>query len=454
MAHLDTAHWLVNNAAVLDREIALRDRRGVALDSHKFIGINRAIETADYATLLGNDYDFETYAFAGKPVFEVPNPAAVLYPWSEDKDFAAARTRFLWIGSHGLVHKGLDLVLEAFARMPEVHLTVCGPIGEEPAFEAAFRRELYGTPNIETLGWVDIASPAFAALLQRTVALVYPSCAEACCGTVVNSMQAGLIPLASRESGVDIDEGFGMLLGDGTVEAVEAAVRQHRGPAAGRARGDVAPGLDGRPRHATPARTTARCSAPRSSASSPSTPTRASPASCACPAKSAANPAAARCCARSDTGGRTAGLSRGRFPGIQAPVRKPPGGADAGARARRPVGHRHGPPRRRGALGECRARPRRAGAARLRGAARPPRHHRGPAGGARALPAPGREPAAGRERRLRRRRLARARSRPPRGSRSRPAPATMPGFDPAAYRAGFAMLIERLRPALAKAAAR
>ena len=128
-------------------------------------------------------------------MFEVPNPSAVSYPWFEDKDFAAARTRFLWIGSRGLVHKGLDLVLEAFARMPEVHLTVCGPIHEEPAFEAAFRRELYETPNIETLGWVDIASPAFAELLKRTVALVYPSAAEACCGTVVNSMQAGLIPV-------------------------------------------------------------------------------------------------------------------------------------------------------------------------------------------------------------------------------------------------------------------
>jgi len=225
VAHLDTAHWLFNNAAVFARERALLERRGIALESHKFVASNTAIEVADYATLLGNDFDYQTYAFAGKPVFQVPNPAAMLYPWNPDKDFAAARTRFLWIGSHGLVHKGLDLVLEAFARMPEYHLTVCGPIKAEPAFEAAFHRELYLTPNIETLGWVDISSPAFAALLQRTVALVYPSCAEACCGTVVNSMQAGLIPLVSAESGVDIDPDFGMILGETSVEAVEQAVR-------------------------------------------------------------------------------------------------------------------------------------------------------------------------------------------------------------------------------------
>jgi len=225
VAHLDTAHWLANNAAVFARELALRDRRGVALDSHKFIGINRAIETADYATLLGNDWDHASYAFAGKPVFQVPNPAAVAYPWFEDKDFEAARRRFLWIGSQGFVHKGLDLVLEAFARMPEFHLTVCGPLDEEPGFVAAFRRELFETPNIETLGWVDIASPGFAGLVKRTLALVYPSAAEACCGTVVNSMQAGLIPLTSRESGVDIEPDFGGYIGD-SVAAVEAAVRR------------------------------------------------------------------------------------------------------------------------------------------------------------------------------------------------------------------------------------
>ena len=197
----------------------------MAIDSHKFIQINRAIETADYATLLGNDFDFDSYAFAGKPVFQVPNPSAVTYPWAGDKDFAAAAGRFLWIGSQGFVHKGLDLVLEAFARCPELHLTVCGPLDEEPGFVAAFRRELFATPNIETLGWVDIASPAFAGLCRRTAALVYPSAAEACCGTVVNSMQAGLIPIVSVGAGVDVDPDFGMVLGELSVEAISQAVR-------------------------------------------------------------------------------------------------------------------------------------------------------------------------------------------------------------------------------------
>lgn len=226
IVHLDTAHWLYNNAAALRRLQDVRNQRGVALASYTEIKANRAIESADYATMLGNDFDYETYAFAGKQIFQVPNPGTTLYPWLEDKDFAACRNRFLWLGSRGFVHKGLDLVLEAFARMPDLHLTVCGPLERDPHFVEAFRKELYETPNIHTHGWIDITGPDFADLAKRTIAHVYPTCADACCGSVVNCMHAGLIPLATREAGVDIDPSFGLRLSAPSVEAVEVAARR------------------------------------------------------------------------------------------------------------------------------------------------------------------------------------------------------------------------------------
>jgi glycosyltransferase involved in cell wall biosynthesis len=152
IVHLDTAHWLANNAAATARLREVQQRRGVALWSMMPIGMNRGIEAADYATLLGNGFDHETYAYAGKQVFQVPNPGTLLHPWDDAKDFAACRNRFLWLGSNGLVHKGLDLVLEAFARMPEMHLTVCGPLARDPHFVRAFQRELKETPNLHAHG--------------------------------------------------------------------------------------------------------------------------------------------------------------------------------------------------------------------------------------------------------------------------------------------------------------
>lgn len=229
IVHLDIAHWLYNNATSLRRLQEVQARRNVALESYKPIEMNRAIEAADCATLLGNDFTYETYAFAGKRIFEVPNPMTIAYPWIEDKDFEACRNRFLWLATFGLVHKGLDLVLEAFSRMPDMHLTVCGPIDRDVHFARAYHRELYETPNIHTHGWIDIAGSDFADLRRRTLAMIYPSCAEGSCGSVINCMVAGLIPLGSRASGVDIAPHFGIELEALSVEAVMAAVRRIAG---------------------------------------------------------------------------------------------------------------------------------------------------------------------------------------------------------------------------------
>ncbi len=40
----------------------------------------------------------------------------------------------MWFGSGGMIHKGLDLVLEVFARMQEYHLHICGPVHHEEDF--------------------------------------------------------------------------------------------------------------------------------------------------------------------------------------------------------------------------------------------------------------------------------------------------------------------------------
>lgn len=229
IVHLETAHWLANNAAALARLREVQAKRGVALTSIAQLRMNRAIEEADYATMLGNDVVYETYAFAGKRIFQIPNPGTILQPWIEDRDFAQARTRFLWLGSTGLVHKGLDVVLEAFARMPELHLTVCGPVDRDPHFARAYAKELYETPNIRTHGWIDLAGTDFATIRAATAAHVYPTCADACCGSVINAMHAGLIPLVTPEAGVDVDPLFGLAIASPTAEAVEATVRRLAG---------------------------------------------------------------------------------------------------------------------------------------------------------------------------------------------------------------------------------
>jgi glycosyltransferase involved in cell wall biosynthesis len=221
--HIETAHHSFHNPAQLGRLEALAERRGVRLAPRKLIEENRAIETADCGIAVGNDFTIGTYAHAGKPVHRVPISVPFEYAEPDLDAIESRRRHFIWFGSGGLVHKGLDLVLEAFAGMPDSRLTVCGPISVERDFEAAYARELYATPNIETVGWVDVAGESFQRLCASALGIVYPSCSEGGGGSVITCMHAGLIPVVTREASVDL-AGFGVEIPEGSVEAVRDSV--------------------------------------------------------------------------------------------------------------------------------------------------------------------------------------------------------------------------------------
>jgi len=192
-------------------------------DSHRLIERNLAIENADYAVAYGNQFTLDTYRYAKTPLFRVPISTCALSPRLENKDYASCRSSFLWFGSAGFVHKGLDVVLEAFAEMPEYHLYVCGPLQEEQEFVKVFSNELYQMPNIHAIGWVDVAGTEFMEIANKCLGLVYPSCSEGGGGSVITCMHAGLIPIVSYESSVDVDD-CGVVLKDNSISTIKHTV--------------------------------------------------------------------------------------------------------------------------------------------------------------------------------------------------------------------------------------
>lgn len=221
--HIDSAHWKFHNEAQMHRLDALEARRGVRLQPGKILKANKGIEVADTATMLGNAMTAETYAFADTPIIRTPLSTTDLWDWPEEKDWETARRRFMWFGSSALVHKGLDVVLEAFAQMPDLHLTVCGPVKDEADFDTEYKKELYDTPNITTLDWVDIHSDAWRELARNTGSVIYPSCSEGGGGSVITCMHAGMLPVVTRTASVDIED-FGLeIAGDAVADTMAAA---------------------------------------------------------------------------------------------------------------------------------------------------------------------------------------------------------------------------------------
>ena len=210
--HLDSANILFHNAAEAKRLFQLQQRRGITLRPQRFEMPNLGMEHADYATTTGNDFTVGTFKYANKKIFKLPSPCGIMLDRPE-KDWNRCRKNFLWFSSSGFVHKGLDLALEVFREMPDCHLTVCAPLGKDKDFIREYNKELYETPNIKTVGWVDIDSEKFIEITKNCGAMLHLSCSEGGAPSVKMCMQAGLIPIVSYESGVDVHD-FGFVLSD------------------------------------------------------------------------------------------------------------------------------------------------------------------------------------------------------------------------------------------------
>jgi glycosyltransferase involved in cell wall biosynthesis len=220
--HVTTTHWRFNNEAEQRRLDELASRRGVEFPPERMIAPHRSAETADILLLLGNAHTTSTYAHVHVPFVHIPISSTFTYPAPDGKDIERAQRSFVWLGGAGLVHKGVDVLLEAFATMPEYRLHLCGKT-DDAAFSQTYAREL-ALPNIMSHGVLDLGSERFRDIVAGAIAVLSPSCAEGQSGAVIVGMHAGLIPIVSRESGIDTHN-FGFTLDHSDAESIRTAVR-------------------------------------------------------------------------------------------------------------------------------------------------------------------------------------------------------------------------------------
>jgi hypothetical protein len=180
----------------------------------------------DAIIVLGNEVCVESYKkFYDGKIFNVPVPFyKVIDTWKLLKENNLGKS-FIWFGGSGLIHKGLDLVLDFFSKNPDLKLHVCGPIKNEPDFERVYWKELYDTSNIITHGFIDIKAEKFKEILKDCSFIIFPSCSEGGCASVITLIgNGGLIPLITKETTVSTD--YEIWIEDFTVEAIGKAVKK------------------------------------------------------------------------------------------------------------------------------------------------------------------------------------------------------------------------------------
>lgn len=195
------------NSAEEKRIADLFERRGVVLQPRRSGDpVSKTVEQFDGALLIGNQYNLRTYAKLDLPkTYLIPNTG---YDFGNRIDHTQKKAcNFLFFGSMGSVHKGLDLLLEVFSEENfPANLYVCGGYEREKDFIQAYRKELYSLPNIKAFGFVDIWSDQFTQIANECAYTILPSCSEGMAGSITTAMSAGMIPICSRECGFEEDE--------------------------------------------------------------------------------------------------------------------------------------------------------------------------------------------------------------------------------------------------------
>lgn len=207
-------HWLNWNSADLERMRWFKERTGLSTTMNRLLPTILSDEYADFVTYFGTDY--QANSFDPKPVKFQLNISAAYVPEYKPKNIAEVRKNFLWFGGGGFIHKGLDIAMEAFAKVPEAHLHIVGNLRGEPEFWKWAEPFLAKHPNLHTIeGWMDVASPEFGALAEKCIGVVYTPAACGGPGAVAQAIHWGLLPVVTK-SGLVRAEIFGQIVKDPT----------------------------------------------------------------------------------------------------------------------------------------------------------------------------------------------------------------------------------------------
>ncbi len=226
-------HVCHQNYATLQRIKDVYNKKGKWIGkSSRFVDKTWSHQTTlvDSIIALGNEvcvnsykkyYDGLVYSL-NAPFYQILDARKII----ESRDQESAK-HYLWFGSSGLIHKGLDLLLDYFSKNKDITLHICGYIENEKEFCRIYKKELFETENIKTYGFVDINSEKFKNILQKCSFVVYPSCSEGGSPSVLATIgNGGLIPIITKET--TISTGYEILIDGFDYFSIEKAILKSR----------------------------------------------------------------------------------------------------------------------------------------------------------------------------------------------------------------------------------
>ncbi len=225
VAHFDKVLLFAVNMHPVERNAILDrfNRRHCVCDAHSLdktivsLSTLDDIERADAIFLVGNGTVRDSFIHRGVAADKVRalNYASGL-PLREksELDIPGKTPRFVYAATEMCLRKGFDIVAELFSRAAaegrDFRLSIIGGKGSKSyaAKLEALKETLGDKLNVE--GWVPSESARYPALLKQHDYIIFPSLEEGQAGSVLDALACGLVPLVTRETGVDLSP-FGFL---------------------------------------------------------------------------------------------------------------------------------------------------------------------------------------------------------------------------------------------------
>lgn len=181
-----------------------------------------AASCAPYIFCIGNKRTANTFVkHNAVGELSLVNPSFIRTVYKIQEKNEDKLKNFLYFGSAGMLHKGLDLVIEAVKSLPGVRLLVCG----YTEGESKFINSLNIPTNVKVEGFVNISSPRFSEICNEYAYVILPSVSEGVSTSILTAVgNGGLIPIITAECGIDLELEFVIEISEPTVEMVTKAI--------------------------------------------------------------------------------------------------------------------------------------------------------------------------------------------------------------------------------------
>lgn len=166
------------------------------------------VEASNYIIGIGNRHtinkSYERYSNI-KKIFTLNNH---IYKDTKviRKRAPESKRNFMFISSFTPVRGGLDLLLEIFPKYRNLNLYILGYFSHDRDFCQIYKKELFETPNIHPIGFVNVLSNEFYEIAEKCRFVIVPTCSEGQSSSILQSAGTGLIPITTKYSGIDVSE--------------------------------------------------------------------------------------------------------------------------------------------------------------------------------------------------------------------------------------------------------